>query len=246
MPLLAWEIVGGMCARFTLRKSPWPLIRALGSRTSERAVSGRYNIAPTQPVLAALNDTERSVAEVRWGLVPPHSAFPGAVKLSTFNARIETLAIAPTYRAAFRARRCAIFADGYYEWRKDGDGGKTPLWIHRADDAPFAFAGVWEVWHPGGDDALTSVSIVTRPANAFVAPIHSRMPVVLDIERARAWLAVGERANSELFDVLEASSAQDWVAHAVSPRVGNPRYDDAALITPVGDTGTGSLSLFDA
>ena len=104
----------------------------------------RFNIAPTQPIVALLNDPARSVEEVRWGLVPPHAEHPSAVKLSTFNARIETIAKAPTYRDAFHTRRCAIFADGFYEWRADNDGGKTPLWIHRTDDEPFVFAGVWE------------------------------------------------------------------------------------------------------
>jgi putative SOS response-associated peptidase YedK len=235
-----------MCARFTLRKPPWPLIRALGSRSGERPLPSRYNIAPTQPVLAVLNDAERSVAEVRWGLVPPNAPYPGAVKLSTFNARIETIATAPTYRAAFRAHRCAIVADGFFEWRKDADGGKTPLWIHRADDAPFAFAAVWETWHAGRDDALLSASIVTQPANAFMAAIHARMPAVLDVERARAWLAPGERDAAELFDLLDATPATGWSAQPVSPRVGNVRFDDAALIAPVADTGAVNRSLFDA
>ena len=244
MPLLAWEIVGGMCARFTLRKSPWPLIRALGSRSGERPLPSRYNIAPTQPVLAVLNDAEHHAEDVRWGLVPPHAAFPGTVKLSTFNARIETIATAPTYRAAFRARRCAIVADGFFEWRKDADGGKTPLWIHRADDAPFAFAGVWETWHAGRDDALVSAAMVTQPANEFMAAIHSRMPAVLDVERARAWLEPGERDAAELLDLLEATPASGWAAHPVAPRVGNVRFDDAALIAPVVDAGAISPSLF--
>jgi len=123
-----------MCARFTLRKPPWPLARTLGSSSVARTLRSRFNIAPTQPIVAALNETGIPVEEVRWGLVPPHAEHPSAVKLSTFNARVETVAKAPTYRDAFHARRCAIFADGFYEWRADKDGGKTPLWIHRADD----------------------------------------------------------------------------------------------------------------
>jgi putative SOS response-associated peptidase YedK len=234
-----------MCARFTLRKPPWPLARALGSRSVARALRSRFNIAPTQPVVAVLNDAQRSVEEVRWGLVPPRAEHPAAVKLSTFNARIETVAKAPTYRAAFHERRCAIFADGFYEWRQDADGGKTPMWIHRTDDEPFVFAGVWEVWHsPASDETVTSATIITQPANAFMATIHSRMPVVLDVERAKAWLAPGE-ADSALLELLAPSPPEGWTANPVAPRVGNARFDDPALIAPVADTGATNPSLFD-
>jgi putative SOS response-associated peptidase YedK len=235
-----------MCARFTLRKPPWPLARTLGSKTVARALRNRFNIAPTQPIVAVLNDRDRSVEDVRWGLVPPHAEHPSAVKLSTFNARIETVAKAPTYRDAFHARRCAIFADGFYEWRSDPDGGKTPLWIHRTDDEPFVFAGVWDVWHsPAGDETVTSASIITQPANAFMAAIHSRMPVVLDPAAADAWLAEGERDANALLALLAPSPPAWWTANPVAPRVGNARFDDAALIAPVADTGATNPSLFD-
>jgi putative SOS response-associated peptidase YedK len=235
-----------MCARFTLRKPPWPLARTLGSSSVARTLRSRFNIAPTQPIVVALNETGMPVEEVRWGLVPPHAEHPAAVKLSTFNARIETVAKAPTYRDAFHARRCAIFADGFYEWRTDKDGGKTPLWIHRADDEPFVFAGVWDLWQsPSGDETLASASIITQPANAFMSAIHSRMPVVLDVERARAWLAPGERPTSALLELLTPSPDEWWTANPVAPRVGNARFDDPALIAPVADTGVTSPSLFD-
>lgn len=235
-----------MCARFTLRKPPWPLARALGSKSVARSLSSRFNIAPTQPIVAALNDADRTVEEVRWGLVPPHAEHPSAVRLSTFNARIETIAKAPTYRDAFHARRCAIFADGFYEWRTDPDGGKTPLWIHRTDDEPFVFAGLWDVWQsPSGDETLTSATIVTQPANAFMGTIHPRMPVVLDVERARAWLAPGERETPELLDLLVPSPPGWWTANPVAPRVGNARFDDPALIAAVADSALANPSLFD-
>lgn len=235
-----------MCARFTLRKSPAELIRKLGSRSVARALSGRFNIAPTQPVTAMLNDAPRSVADVRWGLIPPHAEHPAAVKLSTFNARIETVAKAPTYRDAFHARRCLIFADGFYEWRADADGGTTPLWIHRTDDEPFAFAGVWDVWHaPAGDETIASASIITQPANEFMATIHSRMPVVLDLAKAGAWLTPGERDTAALLDLLAPRPSEGWSAHPVAPRVGNARFDDPQLIAAVPDTAKMTPSLFD-
>ena len=234
-----------MCARYTLAKSPWLTARSLGSTSVERALRTRYNVAPTQPITVVLNDEGRSVDDVRWGLVLPHAEHPSAVKMSTFNARIETIAKAPTYRDAFRTTRCAIFADGFYEWRGDADGGKTPMYIHRKDGAPFVFAGLWGVWH-GDGETLKSATIVTQPANAFMETIHSRMPVVLDIARAHAWLATGERDPAELLAILEPSPTDIWAAHPVAPRVGNARFDDQALIAPVADTGATALSLFDA
>lgn len=234
-----------MCARFTLAKSPWLTARRLGSKSVERALRARYNVAPTQPVTAVLNDADRTVDDVRWGLVPQRAERPATVKLSTFNARIETIAKAPTFRDAFRATRCAIFADGFYEWRSDADGGKTPLWIHRKDGAPFLFAGLWDEWR-GAGETVKSATIVTQPANEFMAAIHSRMPVVLDIARADAWLAPGECDPAALLAILEPSPSDIWAAHAVAPRVGNARFDDPALIAPVADTGATAPSLFDA
>jgi putative SOS response-associated peptidase YedK len=166
------------------------------------------------------------------------------VKLSTFNARIETIAKAPTYRDAFRSRRCAIFADGFYEWRADADGGKTPMYIHRTDAEPFVFAGLWDVWNGDGEE-VTSATIVTQPANAFMETIHSRMPVVLDLERAWAWLAAGDADSAALLALLEPSPSQWWTAHPVAPRVGNARFDDAQLVAAVADTSATTPSLFD-
>jgi putative SOS response-associated peptidase YedK len=235
-----------MCARYTLRSPPWALARALGSRSLERTLPSRYNIAPTQLVPAVLNDPERHVRDVRWGLVPPHAPHPSAVRFSTFNARVETVATARTYRDAFRSRRCALLADGFFEWRKDDDGGKTPLWIHRTDDAPFAFAGVWDVWFArGGGETIVSASMITEPADAFMEPIHTRMPVVLDVESARAWLEHGERDPAMLLALLPPALPGAWTAQPVGPRVGNPRYDDPGLIAPVADVEVTSPRLFD-
>jgi putative SOS response-associated peptidase YedK len=235
-----------MCARYTLRTPPWQLARALGSRTLERTLPSRYNIAPTQLVPAVLNDPERHVREVRWGLIPPHAPHPSALKLTTFNARIETVAGARTYRDAFRARRCALLADGFFEWRKDEDGGKTPLWIHRTDDAPFAFAGIWELWFArDGGETITSASMITEPATGFMEAIHTRMPVVLDLEGANRWLEHGEREPAELLAALPPVLPGEWTARPVGPRVGNPRFDDPSLIAAVPDAVAVSPTLFD-
>jgi putative SOS response-associated peptidase YedK len=108
------------------------------------------------------------------------------------------------------------------------------------------FAGVWDVWHsPSSDETVTSASIITQPANAFMATIHSRMPVVLDLAAANAWLTAGEADPAALLELLAPSPPESWSANPVAPRVGNARFDDAALIAPVADTGATAPSLFD-
>lgn len=205
--------------------------------TSARAPAGefraRYNIAPTQPVLTILNDGDRSIEELRWGLVPGWAESPAKMKLSTFNARVESLATSPSCRSA-RSKRCALVAHGYFEWKKNADGSKTPMWIHRRDGEPFVFAGVWDMWRSRtSDEVLASCTIVTQPPNAFVERMHSRMPVVLNERAADAWLEPATRDFEHLLGLLEPTPARDWDAYAVDRRVGNVRNDDASLIVPL-------------
>jgi putative SOS response-associated peptidase YedK len=220
-----------MCGRYGLFTRPWGIAKRLGATVDESLpFSPRYNIAPTQLVLAITNDQPRSIVELRWGLVPRRALRPADVKLATFNARIETIATAATYRQPTRERRCVILADGFYEWRKNADGSKTPRWIHRIDGEPFAFAGLWDVWRHG-DEQLASCTIITTEANDFMRDTHSRMPVVLDDDLARAWLTPEALDAKAAFAMLVASeSAATWTMRAVSARVGNVRNDDPGLI----------------
>jgi putative SOS response-associated peptidase YedK len=223
-----------MCGRYGLTRAPDRLARLLKAAFIETGFRPRYNIAPTQPVPAILNTPERAVEDLRWGLVPYWSAGPQAMKLSTFNARIETIASAPSYKQPLKLRRCAILADGYYEWKREADGSKTPMWIYRRDGEPFAFAGLWDVWRPrDGGEPLRSCTIITQPPNRFAEAIHSRMPVVLDEANAEAWLMPEEQNAAELLERLPPSQSDLWAAHAVDRRVGNVRFDDAALTAPL-------------
>ena len=161
------------------KKSPKPL-RSRECRTSSRATI----FAPTQQVLAVRAEQGRRTAVLlRWGLVP---SWAKDLKIgnATINARAESVATKPAFRSAFKTRRCLIVADGFYEWRK---GGKTkqPYFIHRRDDEPFAFAGLWERW---GADKLETCSIVTLPANEFMQPLHERMPAILQPSEYDTWL----------------------------------------------------------
>jgi len=225
-----------MCGRYGLTRSPGKLAARLGARRlPDDAFEPRYNIAPTQPALAITNARERPVVALRWGLVPYWTESPSSVKLSTFNARVETIASAPSYREPTRFRRCVILADGFYEWQRGENGAKTPYWIHRVDGEPFAIAGLWDRWRarrPAEGD-VESCTIVTAPANEFMAPIHSRMPIVLCDAQATDWLSPEPFAPSDALDVLVPDEeAPAWEMYAVSPRVGNVGNDDPSLTKP--------------
>ncbi len=166
-----------MCGRFTLRTPTHRLAEAFGVRDLPN-LPPRYNIAPTQDAAVVRPGPEgeaRELAMLRWGLVPSWSEGPSAY--SMINARAETVATKPAFRAAFRHRRCLVPADGFYEWQRV-DGGKQPYLVELASGEPFAFAGLWEHWE--GGDVIESFTIIVTEANELLRPIHERMPVILD------------------------------------------------------------------
>jgi putative SOS response-associated peptidase YedK len=207
-----------MCGRYTLtRIDPATLKARFGIDArfdfDERP---RFNVAPTDPVLAVREtaDGRREAGRLRWGLLPDAWARNGTRAL--INARAETITEQPAFRESFLARRCLIPADGFYEWRHT-EQGKQPVWIARADGEPFAFAGIWAALGDGEGALLHSCAIVTCEPNEVVRPIHDRMPVILDPEVEETWIADGQDPaalrelmrplRGELFDVREVSDA---------------------------------------
>jgi putative SOS response-associated peptidase YedK len=189
----------------------------------------RYNVAPTDPVLAVrLNEAgEREPGILRWGLIP-HHVDPDKFDRLLINARAETVAEAPAFRDAFGAHRCLIVADGFYEWRAE-ETGKKPVWITRPDREPFAFAGIWAAAKRGDGSAIHSCAIVTCEPGALVAPIHDRMPVILDQEAEAGWLdplATPEDLQELLVPTDELELTE------VSDAVNDVRQDGPALIEP--------------
>jgi len=167
---------------------------------------------------------------LRWGLVPFWAKDP-SIGNRMINARAETLAEKPSFRDAYKKRRSLILADGFYEWRKEGDS-KTPYFISLADESPFAFAGLWENWNSKeSDESLQTTAIITTDANDYLAQVHQRMPVVMRPERAERWLDGDMELLSEVIDSPPAFRA--W---PVDRKVNNARNEDAALIDPVGET----------
>jgi putative SOS response-associated peptidase YedK len=220
-----------MCGRFTLRARLQKIAEAFAVENVP-AIGPRYNIAPTQQVLAIrANHGIRTAALLRWGLVP---SWAKDLKIgnATINARAESVATKPAFRAAFKARRCLIVADGFYEWRK---GGKTkqPFFIHRRDDEPFAFAGLWERWGP---DKLETCSIVTLPANEFMQPLHERMPAILQPSEYDTWLDAEIRDPQLLTGrALIPDTLEDFIAQPVSTTVNSPKNENAACILPLAE-----------
>jgi putative SOS response-associated peptidase YedK len=220
-----------MCGRYTLTDPDPRLLRfRFGLRKEARIEQEpRYNVAPTDPVLAIrLNgEGEREPGVLRWGLIP-HNADPDAFDRLLINARAETLAEAPAFRDAFQTRRCLIVADGFYEWRET-EVGKKPVWITRPLHEPFTFAGIWAKATRRDGSSVHSCAIVTCAPGEVVALIHDRMPVILDRQAEAAWLdpEAGER---ELLDLLVPTD--DLVVTEVSDAVNDVRQDGAALIEP--------------
>jgi len=215
-----------MCGRFAFY-SPSEATAALFGVSGSIAVEPRYNIAPTQFIAGIRNGEEsgRDLAMFRWGLIPFWAKDP-SIGNRMINARSETVAEKPSFRAAYRRRRCLVLADGFYEWKKDGDT-KTPYFISLASGKPFAFAGLWENWQSKEtDESIQSTTVITTAANEFMATLHHRMPVVLQPDTADRWLA----GDDELIDHV-ASNSPEFTAWPVDRRVNNARNEGKDLIS---------------
>lgn len=225
-----------MCGRYTLTNPDPAKLRArfeIAESTEIASGEGpRFNIAPTDPVLAVRRreDAGRELGRLRWGLVPGRWATERSGP-PLINARAETLASQPAFAESFRGRRCLVPADGFYEWLDD-EHGKRPIWISRPDGDLFAFAGVWAALaQPGSDDELHSCAIVTCEPNELIRPVHDRMPAILAPEAEAAWLDPG-RDQSALLALLAPAPAEALALREVSDAVNDVREDGPHLIAP--------------
>ncbi len=214
-----------MCGRFAFY-SPSEATAALFGVSASITVEPRFNIAPSQYIagIRETDDAGRELAMFRWGLVPFWAKDP-AIGNRMINARAETVAEKPSFRAAYRHRRCLVLADGFYEWKKEG-AGKVPYFISLANGEPFAFAGLWETWQSKEtQEFIQSATLITTAANEFISTVHHRMPVILQPESAQRWLAGDDQL---IADVAENSPQfQSW---PVDKRVNNARNEGEDLI----------------
>jgi putative SOS response-associated peptidase YedK len=219
-----------MCGRFAFY-SPAEATASLFGARGTIDVTPRYNIAPTQFIAGVRNDEDgdRELTTFRWGLVPFWAKDP-SIGNRMINARAETIAEKPSFRTAYRKRRCLILADGFYEWHTE-DGVKLPYYISLASGEPFAFAGLWEHWDSKQtDESLETATIVTTGANDFLSRLHHRMPVVLEPSTAERWMD----GDTTLLDDF-TDSAPALRAWPVARTVNNARNESPDLIDPDGD-----------
>jgi len=231
--------VGSMCGRFVSTSPPDELAAYFGAEAvAESVLEPNYNVAPTQDVLAVVEDDgARYLDAFHWGLVPSW-AKDAKIGSRMINARAETLAEKSAFKRSFATRRCIVPADGFYEWRKldtSKKPKKQPMFIHRTDGEPLAFAGIWSVWRgPDKDqEPLRSLTIVTTTPNELMATIHDRMPVVLPEERWATWLDRGNEDLDALTGLLVPLADGLLTATPVATLVNNVRNNGPELLEPV-------------
>jgi putative SOS response-associated peptidase YedK len=193
----------------------------------------RFNIAPSQPILAIPNDGRDSADFFVWGLIPSWSKDP-AIGNRLINARGETIAEKPSFRGGFKYKRCLILADGFYEWKaQPGTKTKIPHFIHMKDRQPFAFAGLWDEWHSSDGGSVRSCTIITTEPNELMSSIHNRMPVILNKKDYAFWLEAPPQAPENLLPLIKPFPAEKMSAYAVSTLVNTPANDRAECIAPL-------------
>ena len=224
-----------MCGRFTLR-APASVVAAQFGLFEMPPFTPRFNIAPTQPVAVvrcapSAAETERELVWLRWGLIPGWAKDP-AIGNKMINARSETVAEKPAFRAGFRRRRCLVVADGFYEWARGGKP-RQPYFIRMRDDRPFAFAGLWESWQSADEGPIESCTLLTTEPNELLEPIHNRMPVILGEGDYGQWLDPALQRPDALKPLLRSFPADGMTAEKVSTHVNSPAHDDARCIEGV-------------
>jgi putative SOS response-associated peptidase YedK len=214
-----------MCGRYSLAGPNPAQVRAAYPALESVEVARRFNVAPGDDVAAVTTSREGAARGelLRWGLVPSWSESPQtAAKM--INARVETVSEKPAYRRAFQSMRCLIPADGFYEWQRRSSGPKQAFHITAVGREVFAFAGLWSIWHAPDGGTLRSCTILTTEANAAVAELHDRMPIILRRENEAEWIDPGTPAP-RLFDLLTGLTPDETAVRPVGPAVNDARYD---------------------
>lgn len=223
-----------MCGRYTQVQTGDAIAAAFNLAIHPNPIP-RYNIAPSQPVSAiAHSSCEREYRIFQWGFVPAWAKDPAMVN-RMINARSETVADKPSFRTAFKRRRCLIIADGFYEWKKAAAKGakKQPYYIQMADQSLFGMAGIWEAWQSGDGSYLESCTILTTEPNTLMKPIHHRMPVIVNPQDYELWLDPAVQKGDAVQSLLRPFEAGAMQAYEVSTAVNNPRNETATCIEPL-------------
>jgi putative SOS response-associated peptidase YedK len=221
-----------MCGRFAQFSALETLKKFFPIDTVLCDVEPSYNVAPTQEVLAIIRKQENQLVKLRWGLVPFWAKNrTGASRL--INARLETVRTKPSFRHAFKRRRCLIIADGFFEWQKTGNQ-KQPWFLALPAKEPFAFAGLWDVWKDPDDSEYASCTIITAAASEAIQQIHHRMPVIIPQELYQDWLNPHNQDTEMLASQLLDQCNKNFSSHTVSKFVNSPKNNEPACIDPLG------------
>jgi putative SOS response-associated peptidase YedK len=221
-----------MCGRFTLTINPAEAQEVFSQFTFPQKFAPRFNIAPTQPVLAIPNDDQNTADFFVWGLIPMWAKDP-TIGNRLINARGETLEEKPAFRGSLKHKRCLILADGFYEWKgSPGQKTKTPFFIHMMNRKPFAFAGLWDSWNSPDGSQVKSCTIITTAPNELMNIIHNRMPVILHPRDYARWLDPSPQTPDQLKPLLKPFPADMMNAYPVSTMVNSPANDAPELVLP--------------
>lgn len=220
-----------MCGRFALNADGTQLQQAFYLDDIPE-ITPRFNIAPSQPVAVITNANPKQVDYLKWGLVPSWSKDP-AIGNKMINARGEGVDQKPSFRTALKRRRCLVPTTGFFEWRKEDDGSKTPLYIYLKDEPIFALAGLWEIWNDPSGNELKTFTIITTSANEFMKPIHERMPVILSPNEYSLWLDKTDLPADVVMPLLDSYDADRMDAYAVSKMVNRPVVDVPEILNPI-------------
>lgn len=210
-----------MCGRYSFAVEDELIRERFGVTVRSAVWKARYNCAPTQDLPVISSDDPGGLTLYQWGLIPSWAKDP-AIGNRMINARAETITEKPSFRNAFRSRRCLVPADSFYEWKRDGNE-KIPHRILMKDRSPFAMAGIWDQWISRDGEIIHSFSILTTTPNDLMKEIHDRMPVILSRQDENLWL--GKTSEDELLGLLKPFTAAEMTAYPVSRLVNNPKAD---------------------
>lgn len=226
-----------MCGRYVFTSPPEAVGHLFGITVTDN-FPPRWNIAPTQPIaIIRINERRaREFALARWGFIPSWAKKDYFEKVGTnplINARGETVAEKPTFRSAFKRRRCLVPADGFYEWRTE-KGARQPYLIKPSEGGLFTFGGIWETAIDPDGGEIDTAAIITAAAGSDIAPLHNREPVVIAPENFERWLAIDERETSAAQALTAAQPKGFWAYHQVSKAVNNARNEGEELVRKIG------------
>jgi len=219
-----------MCGRYSFALEDALILERFGLRVRTAIYKARYNCAPAQKLAVISNEAPDELRFFQWGLIPSW-AKETSIGNKLINARAETLVEKPSFRNAFRNRRCLVPATGFFEWKRGAE--KTPYYIRLKNSDPFCFAGLWDKWATPGGEIIHSFTIITTSPNELMAQIHDRMPVILPREEEHRWIS--PQPDVTLAELLKPYAAEMMEAFPVSKLVNSPKNDVAEIIDPVMD-----------